>query len=128
MYLSADQAHIATIIGRILLGGLYVAGGIRHFMSLPAITGAIAARGVPMPRFVLIAGSFFQIVCGALLMLGLWATAAALGLVIFTILASIMMMNFWSMDGAARAGAINGWQTNLALIGGLLIAAADNVL
>ncbi|MCL1633633.1 DoxX family protein [Luteimonas sp. SX5] len=128
MYLSADLAQLATITGRVLLGGLFVLGGIEHFTSLPAVSGAMAKRGVPMAHLVLIAGSLFQIACGALLMLGLWVTAAALGLVVFTLAASAIFMNFWSLQGEARAGAIGGWKTNLALIGGLLVAAASNVL
>ena len=34
------------------------------------------------------------------------------------------VLNFWSMQDTARANAIGTWKTNLALIGGLLIAAA----
>ncbi len=128
MYLSPEQAQVATIIGRALLGGLFVLGGIHHFTSLPAVSGAMAERGVPIPRLVLIVGSVFQIACGALLMLGLWATAAALGLVVFTLAASAMFMDFWRTQGEARTKAIEGWKTNLALIGGLLIAAASSAL
>lgn len=125
--LSADQAHIAILIGRVLLGGLFVLGGIQHFTSFPAVSEGMVKRGVPMARLVLVVGSIFQIACGVLLMLGLWVTAAALGLVVFTLAASAMFMNFWRLGGEARAGAIGGWKTNLALIGGLLIAAASNV-
>lgn len=124
--LSADQAHIAMLIGRVLLGGLFVLGGIHHFTSWPAVSGAMVTRGVPMACLVLAVGSVFQILCGSLLMIGLWVTAAALGLVVFTLVASAMFMNFWSMQGEARTGAISGWKTNLALIGGLLIAATSN--
>jgi putative oxidoreductase len=63
-------------------------------------------------------------VCGVALVLGFWPAWAALGLVLFTVVASIMFLDFWSMQGDARSGAIGTWKTNLALIGGLLIAAA----
>jgi putative oxidoreductase len=47
--------------------------------------------------------------------------------VIFTILASMLFLNFWNMEGTARANAIGTWKTNLALVGGLLIAAARSL-
>jgi putative oxidoreductase len=63
---------ILLILGRLLLGGLFVYGGVRHMFIMPAITQAIAARGVPAPRLVLLVGSAFQFVAGLLLILGLF--------------------------------------------------------
>jgi putative oxidoreductase len=83
------------------------------------------ARGVPAARPVLIVGSVFQIAAGLLLALGVYVMWAALGLVAFTVIASIMLLNFWDLEGAARESAWNGFQANMAIIGGLLIAAAQ---
>jgi putative oxidoreductase len=121
------QDNIATVIlaaGRILLGGLFVTGGIRHLFILVPVTNAIEARGIPYAKFVLLAGTAFQLIAGAILMAGIAVAAVAFGLVLFTIAASMMLLDFWNMEGSARDGAINGWQSNMAVIGGLLIAAA----
>lgn len=115
-------------LGRLLLGGLYVVGGIHHFFIFPGVAQAIKARGVPLPRLVLFIGSAFQTVAGALLIFGIAVPYAALGLVLFTLLASLMLLNFWDLDGPARQNAINNWQLNLAIIGGLLVAAAASSL
>lgn len=116
---------ILWILGRLLLGGLYVAGGIKHFFTMPAVIEVMKARDVPMPKLVLISGSVFQLVCGLLFVLGISVPLAATGLIIFTIAASIMLLNFWNMEpGPAREGMMNGFLCNIALIGGLLIAAA----
>ncbi|ARO25556.1 DoxX family protein [Rhizobium sp. TAL182] len=88
------------------------------------ITDAIEARGIPFVKWVLISGSVFQIAAGLLLMLGLFVAAAAFGLIIFTLAASVMLLNFWDMEGTARDSAINSWKSNMAIIGGLLTAAA----
>lgn len=121
---STDLSLYAIVLGRFLLGGLFVLGGIKHFFALDPITGALRARGVPAPRFVLIAGSLFQIVAGAALMAGGLVTWAALGLVVFTILASLMLVNFWSLEkGPPRENLQNIFFSNLAIIGGLLVAA-----
>lgn len=122
----ADTPQALWFLGRLLLGAFYAVAGVHHFSMIAPLTQAIAARGVPAARVVLLTGSAFQVAAGVLLALGLWTTWAALGLVVFTILASILLCNFWSLEGAPRESAIGTWKTNLALIGGLLIAAAQS--
>lgn len=119
--------EILWIAGRLLLGGLFVLAGIRHFFIFPAVSEALAQRGVPVPRLVLMAGSIFQIAAGLLLMLGMAVIAASLGLALFTVAASVMLCNFWSMQGPARDTAINNWLSNIAIIGGLFVAAARSL-
>jgi putative oxidoreductase len=118
-----NLAPLLVIVGRVLLGGYYVRGGLTHFTELGHLTQVMAAKGAPFPRASLIGGSLFQIACGAALMLGFQPFWAALGLVGFTVAASVIFMKFWAAEGEARTAAIGGWLTNLALIGGLLIAA-----
>lgn len=120
-----EISQVLLILGRLLLGGLFVYGGVHHMFAIPAITQAMAARGVPAPRLVLLVGSAFQFVAGLLLILGLYVAPAALALVLFTLAASIMLLNFWDLEGPAREAAKNVWLSNLAIIGGLLIAAAQ---
>src|SRR5688572_8426029 len=101
MDLTLHNALIA--LGQLLLGSLFVYGGINHFFIAPKIVPAIAARGVPFPHLTLYAGSIFQTVCGACLMLGIAIAPAALGLVVFTIAASVMLVNFWDLpEGETR--------------------------
>ncbi|QSY93803.1 DoxX family protein [Rhizobium bangladeshense] len=117
-------AFMMLVIGRLLLGGLFVAGGVHHFFVTVPLTDAIEARGVPLAKWVLLSGSVFQIAAGFLLMLGLFVAAAAFGLIIFTLAASVLLLNFWDMQETARDSAINTWKSNMAIIGGLPIAAA----
>ena len=120
-----DTADIMVALGRVLLGGLFVAGGIRHFFITDAVVPMIAARGLPMPKAVLYAGSVFQTAAGVLLILGLFVLPAAIGLIVFTLAASVMLLNFWDMEkGQARTSIINNWLSIIAILGGLLIAAA----
>lgn len=124
MELNLHNALVA--LGQMLLGSLFVYGGINHFFIAGKIVPVIAARGVPFPHLTLYAGSIFQAVCGACLMLGLAVAPAALGLVAFTIAASVMMVNFWDMPaGEAREMLKGVWLSNTAIVGGLLIAAAQ---
>lgn len=122
--LSSETVNLLMIVGRILLGGLFVYGGVIHFVNMPPVVEAVRARGVPFPRLVLIAGSIWEAVLGLLLMVGLFTTPAALGLVAFTLVATVMLLNFWDKTGPEREGLKAGALSNMAIVGGLLIAAA----
>jgi len=100
----SDLAPTLVVVGRALLGCLFVGGGIRHLTIFAAIAKDMGRRGVPFPRLVLAAGTAFQIAAGTLLILGMFVAPAALGLIVFTIVATVMMLNFWDMAGETR-----GW-------------------
>ena len=121
-----DPQSILWFVGRLLLGGLFVFGGIHHLFNIPALTQALAGRGIPAAKLVLLAGTALQTLAGLALIFGIYPLWAALALIVFTIVASVMLVNFWDMQGPARDGAIKTWQSNLAIIGGLLIAAAHS--
>lgn len=124
MDLTLHNALVA--LGQLLLGSLFVYGGINHFFIAPKIVPVMAARGVPFPNLTLYAGSIFQTACGACLMLGVAIAPAALGLVVFTIAASVMLVNFWDVpQGEAREMLKGVFASNAAIVGGLLIAAAQ---
>jgi putative oxidoreductase len=122
-----DTHEIIWLLGRLLLGGFYVVAGIEHLFALPALTQALASRGVPAARLVLLAGTLLQTGAGAALVFGVATPWAALALIVFTITASVLLVDFWRMEGPARQGAIRTWQSNIALVGGLLIAAAHSL-
>jgi putative oxidoreductase len=122
---SIQIAGALLILGRILLGGLFLVAGIRHFFLLPMLSDVMAARGVPAAKWAVIAGSIFQIVVGAMLMAGIAVALSALGLAAFTIAASFLFLNYWDMQGAERENAKNFLLSNMAILGGLLIAAAQ---
>lgn len=119
-----STAEWMWVVGRIGLGSLFVLGAVHHYQEFGPIAQQMADRRVPLPRATLVVGSVFQAVCGVLLMAGICAAHAALGLVIFTLAASIMLLDFWNKSGPQRQGAITTWQSNVAIIGGLLVAAA----
>ena len=65
----AGLAPMLVVVGRALLGCLFVAGGLRHVTIFDAIAKDMAKRGVPLPRLALAAGTAFQIVAGTFLIL-----------------------------------------------------------
>ena len=123
--MNIETIELIVIIGHLLLGGLFVVAGVRHFFIMPMIVDAVGKRGIPFPKLVILAGTIFQLIAGICLAFGFYATYAAAGLIGFTLAASVMLLNFWDMQDQDKKNAISTWQTNLAIIGGLLIAVAQ---
>lgn len=120
-----DLPSMLYVLGRILLGGLFVAGGVEHFFIMPVLMAVMTQRGVPAAKAVMLVGSVWQIVLGVLLILGVLVVPAAIGLIVFTLAASIMFLNFWDKAGPERASLQNAFLCNIAIMGALLMAAAN---
>lgn len=114
---------ILLAVGRVLLGALFVMSGWSNLRSFSATAGGMRKRAVIAAPFLLGASIVFRIVVGSVFALGRLQAVSALALAAFTLAASAMMLDFWSMEGPQRAAAINSWKSNLAIVGGLLIAA-----
>ena len=123
----SELVPLLLTVGRVLLGVLFVAGGLRHVLNFFGIAEDMKRMRLPFPHFLLAAGTTFQIAAGTLLILGLFVFPAALGLIAFTVVASVMMLPFWSMQGSDRTWAILNWFSNIGIVGGLLLAAAEGL-
>ncbi len=115
---------ILLAAGRVLLGALFVMSGWAGIGGFSGTVGGMRKRSVPAAPLLLAASIAFRLVAGGLFAVGLFQTPTALALAAFTLAASVMMLDFWSMEGPARAAAIASWKSNAAVVGGLLIAAA----
>jgi putative oxidoreductase len=81
--LFATQAPAATVLIRIVVGGIFLTEGIQKFVY-PADLGAgrFAKIGIPLSGIMGPFDGVIEIVCGALVILGLFARLAALLLLI----------------------------------------------
>jgi putative oxidoreductase len=112
-------------LGRLLIGGVFVFAGLRNIANRGPLTGLIAARGAPLPGLLLAGGIALQIAAGILLIAGVWTSAAALGLLAFLAVATVLFHNFWDHQGLERGNRINGLASNVALAGGFLLILAQ---
>lgn len=110
-----------TQIGYALLGFFFVAGGLFHVTHFRQVSEELAKRHIPASSAVLVVGTVFQTIAGLCFALQFHIRPAAFGLVIFTLLASLMLLDFWRQTGALRHLAIRNWQSNLAITGALLV-------
>lgn len=99
-----------TIIIRLIVGAVFLSEGIQKFL-FPAIRGAgrFEKIGLPSPEFL---GSFvgtFEILCGALILLGLFTRLASIPLIIIMLVAIATTKSevladkgFWEMMHGSR--------------------------
>lgn len=108
----------------VLVGGVFVWTGIDHFIRFREVAASIAERGLPAAGLLLAAGSVLEIGAGVLLASGIAVPYAAAALAVFTIAATVSMLDFWRREGEERKAMRNGFAINIAVLGGLLGAAA----
>lgn len=123
MFSSFDSPLV--FMGHLLIGGVFVFAGLRNVANRGPLTGLLAARGAPVPGLLLGAGIALQVVAGVLVMAGVWTDAAALGLLAFLAVATLLFHNFWDHQGLDRANRINGLASNVALAGAFLLILAQ---
>jgi putative oxidoreductase len=79
----ATTAPGATILVRLIVGGVFLAEGIQKFLYPEALgAGRFARIGIPLPEIMGPFVGVVEIVCGGLLLLGLLTRLAAIPLVI----------------------------------------------
>ena len=77
------NAPRATILIRLLVGGVFLAEGIQKFLFPAALgVGRFIRIGIPAPQFFAPFVGVVEIVCGAFLIIGLFARLATIPLII----------------------------------------------
>ena len=112
------MATIAAILGRILLGALFIFAGFGKVMD-PAGTAAYMEAESPFPGSLALAVGVFEIVAGLVLASGFMTRIASAALIGFTLLATLFFHEKVT-DQVQAAMALK----NLAVIGGLMMVFA----
>lgn len=114
------QKHVNTyalVIGRVLLGLLFLVAGIGKAMDMTTTAGMIELANLPMPVLLTYLVVAIEILGGAALILGFKARAAAWVLIGFTVLATLL----YHLEFPAQ---MTAFLKNAAVVGGLLYVAA----
>ncbi|MCW5553335.1 MAG: DoxX family protein [Verrucomicrobiae bacterium] len=107
---TSTQAPASVVLIRIMVGAVFLSEGIQKFLYAADVgSGRFAKIGLPNPEFL---GPFvggFEIVCGALVLLGLFTRLAVLPLLVIMAVAILSTKipilqesGFWKMAHASR--------------------------
>lgn len=100
----------APLMGRILVGGYFLASGILKTLYIEGFVASVSSTGLPMPELVAVAAIAIEVAFGIALVVGYYTRFAALALTVWIIAAS----GFFP-DNLLK---------NLAIAGGLLYISA----
>lgn len=112
------------LIGRILLGGYFLYNGIHHFTALGTMSQHVGAQGVPLPGLAVVASGLLLTVAGLSFVLGVLPRLGVAAIVLFLVPVTLIMHQFWTLEGPARLGQLVNFTKNIALMGASLMLVA----
>ena len=110
-----------ALVGRVLLALMFVWAGYGKITGYDGTAGFMASMGVPMVGVLLPLTILVELGGGLALIVGWKARWAAFLLAAFTVIASVVFHNFWTMTGDAAMTNMLFFYKNVAVIGGLLM-------
>jgi len=112
------------IVGRFLLGLMFIIAGIRNFLRLEERFGFKTNYGFVLPRPAIILGFAVQLIGGVSVAFGLWPQWGALALIAFVVPATVFYHNLFMFSGKDREPHIYFATVNAALCGAFLLVIA----
>jgi len=115
--LAESTSDIVLLIGRILLGWIFVRSGYGKLFNVEAVANSFPMRGIP--AFMAYIAVPFEFFGGLALIFGLATRYVVLGFVIFMLVATFSSHRYWEfVDAAARRAQDSSFYKNMAILGG----------
>ena len=116
--LAASTSDIILLVGRILIGWIFVRSGYGKISDIPAYAATFPARGLPtFLAYIAVPAEFFG---GLALMFGFATRYAAMVMVVFMLVATFSSHRYWDFaDAAARRAQDSNFYKNMAILGGI---------
>ena len=109
--------------GRVLIVAFFLAVGLRNLQKVHVDDhiARLTKFKAPFPKQAFWIGQTMEFVGCALVLLN-WYPAIGVGLLlVFTVVASALLLRFWEVEGPMRTGMQNGMLANVGIVGGLLL-------
>ena len=113
-----------VLVGRVLLGLIFVLSGFAKISGFDGTAGFIASKGLPLPQLVAALTIVVELGGGLALMAGLYTRQAVVALAGFSLLTAVVFHNFWAAPQAEQLMQQINFMKNLAIAGGMLVVAA----
>ena len=110
------------LLGRVLLGWIFVESGWRKLMGMDAFVASLASRRVPYATVMGWIGACVEFLGGLAILLGFATRCAALLMIVFTIVATLIGHRYWELtDAAMRRMQQSHFAKNITIIGGFVL-------
>jgi putative oxidoreductase len=123
--MSNSSNSAVPLIGRVLFSVLFLVSGFFKVAGYSQMVGYATAKGVPMAGVGVAIAAVLELVGGLAILTGFQTRVVASILFLYIIPATYFFHNFWTMTGMERQNNMAHFLKNLAIMGGLLILAAN---
>jgi putative oxidoreductase len=116
--LATSTSDVVLLIGRILLGWIFVRSGYGKLFDIPAYAATLPPRGLsPFLAYISVPAEFFG---GLAIMFGFATRYAAVVMTIFMLVATFSSHRYWDLtEAAARRAQDGNFYKNMAMLGGI---------
>ena len=115
----APGGGVIWLIGRVVLGGLFMMSGIQKLSGIDQFAASLAKNGIPVDIAPMLAwlGAAVETIGGLCIVLGLATSWASLVLIAFTIVAAFIAHRFWQAPPEARMMQTAHFEKNMMIAG-----------
>jgi len=122
--IAGPYGDVLLLLGRILLGGIFVISGYAKITGVAAFSASLERRGVPASSVLGVIGACVEFFGGLAIVLGIEVRYAAALMVAFVIVATLISHRFWEFQGEVRTAQTTNFSKNVAIGGGFIILLA----
>ena len=115
---------LGLLIMRIALVAVFPISGYFKIINWPGIATLMGRNGWPMPEVVGMIGIAIEFICPAMIILGIGTRFAALGLIVYTVIATWIGHKFWMMNPPEFFPNLMSFMKNIGIIGGMVLLMA----
>lgn len=117
--------RFAPLLGRLLMSAIFLVSAALKLAYWNGSVQGLEAKHLPVAPLLLAAAVTLELAGGIALVTGLLARPAALLLFLYLIPTTLLFHNFWAVSGPEQPGQMINFLKNLAIMGGLLLLAAN---
>jgi putative oxidoreductase len=117
--------HVLNVLGRLLIAALFLPAGLSKITGFEGTVGYIGSMGLPAPALGAVIAIAVEVLGGLALIVGWQTRIASLVLALFTLAASVIFHAYWAAPAEQAFVVQLLFFKNIAVIGGLLILAAQ---
>jgi len=118
-----NDASWLDTAGRLLIVAFFLSVGIRNLQKhhIEDHINRLTKFKAPFPMITFWIGQAMEFVGCALVLVNWYPAVGVVLLLVFTIVASALLLRFWEVEGPMRTGMQNGMLANIGIVGGLLL-------
>jgi uncharacterized membrane protein YphA (DoxX/SURF4 family) len=114
----------AFLLARLLFAGILGIMGLTNLLNAGEMQGYAAAKGVPLPGLLVPLGSATLVLGAASVALGAFPLVGAVAVAGFLVTTTLVMHDFWSLEGEQAQDELIQFLKNVGLLGGALVFGA----